>query len=97
MLVHEVADLILDAIDRPTLLAFDDLQWADELSLEVIGELARRGRERPLLLVGGYRPGELPAGSIHREWRARLLSQRLGRGGRASSRSPTSRPRSSRR
>ena len=72
------ADLILDAIDRPTLLAFDDLQWADELSLEVIGELSRRGRQRQLLLVAGYRPGELPAGSTHREWRARLLSQRLG-------------------
>ena len=78
VLVHEVVDLILDEIDRPTLLAFDDLQWADELSLEVIGELSRRGRQQPLLLVAGYRPGELPAGSIHREWRARLLSQRQG-------------------
>src|SRR4051794_9523511 len=78
VLVHEVVDRLLDAIDGPTLLAFDDLQWSDELSLEVIGDLSRRGRQRQLLLVAGYRPGELPAGSIHREWRARLLSQRLG-------------------
>ncbi|HKF85412.1 MAG TPA: AAA family ATPase [Candidatus Limnocylindrales bacterium] len=77
VLVHEIADRIVAAIDRPTLLAFDDLQWADELSLEVIGELARRGRERPLLLVAGYRLGELPPGSIQREWRSRLLSQRF--------------------
>ena len=49
VLVHEIAERIIDAIDRPTLLAFDDLQWADELSLEVIGELARLGRDRPLL------------------------------------------------
>jgi DNA-binding CsgD family transcriptional regulator len=77
LLVHAIADLLLDAIDTPTLLAFDDLQWADELSLEVIRELARRSRDLPLLLVGGYRVGELPAGSLHREWRARLLSQRM--------------------
>ena len=77
LLVHEIADLILGSIHAPTLLAFDDIQWADELSLEVIGDLARRAREVPLLLVAGYRLGELPTGSIHREWRARLLSQRL--------------------
>jgi DNA-binding CsgD family transcriptional regulator len=77
VLVHEIADRIIEAIDRPTLLVFEDLQWADELSLEVIGELARLGRERPLLLLGAYRLDELPVGSIHREWRARLISQRL--------------------
>ncbi len=77
MLVHEIADRIIEAVDQPTLLAFEDLQWADELSLEVIGELARLGRERPLLLLGAYRLDELPLGSMHREWRARLISQRL--------------------
>ena len=77
VLVHEIADRVIRAIDRPTLLVFEDLQWADELSLEVIGELARLGRERPLLVLGAYRLDELPAGSIHREWRARLISQRL--------------------
>ncbi len=77
LLVRDLADLILTAIDRPTLLAFEDLQWADELSLEVVGELARLGRDRPLLLVGTYRADELPVDSYHREWRARLLSQRL--------------------
>jgi DNA-binding CsgD family transcriptional regulator len=76
-LVHELADLVIGAIDRPTVLAFDDLQWADELSLEVIGELARLGRGLPLLLLTGYRLDELPPASLHREWRARLLSQRL--------------------
>ena len=68
---------LISGLDRPTLLVFEDLQWADELSLEVIGELARLGRDRPLLLLGAYRLDELPAGSIHREWRARLISQRL--------------------
>src|SRR3974390_2272479 len=33
-LVLEAVDLIVDALRGPTLLAFDDLQWADNLSLE---------------------------------------------------------------
>jgi DNA-binding CsgD family transcriptional regulator len=77
ILVHEIADQIVAAIDRPTVLAFEDLQWADELSLEVIGELARSAPSLPLLLLGSYRLDELPTGSIHREWRARLLTQRF--------------------
>ncbi len=77
ILVHELTDRIVAAIDRPTALAFEDLQWADELSLEVIGELARAAGKLPLLLIGSYRLDELPSGSIHREWRARLLTQRL--------------------
>ena len=58
------------------MLVFDDLHWTDEMSLEVIGELARHAADRPLLLIGDYRADEFPADTIHREWRARLLSQR---------------------
>jgi DNA-binding CsgD family transcriptional regulator len=77
ILVREISNLILSAIDRPTALAFEDLQWADELGLEVVGELARHGRDLPLLVLGTYRLDDLPTGSIHREWRSRLLTQRL--------------------
>jgi DNA-binding CsgD family transcriptional regulator len=77
LIVRSAADMILQAIDRPTMLVFEDLHWTDELSLEVIGELARHGADRPLLLIGGYRADEFPADTIHREWRARLLSQRF--------------------
>jgi len=76
LIVRAAADRILEAIDRPTLLIFDDLHWTDEMSLEVIGELARHGTDRPLFLLAGYRPDEFPVDSIHREWRSRLLSQR---------------------
>lgn len=76
LLVRGVADRILEAIDKPTVLVFDDLHWNDEMSLEVISELARLCADKPLFLLGGYRADEFPAGSIHREWRARLLSQR---------------------
>ena len=79
LIVRSAADRILEAIDRPTMLVFDDLHWTDEVSLEVIGELARHAGERPLLLLGGYRADEFPRDTIHREWRARLLSQRQAR------------------
>jgi DNA-binding CsgD family transcriptional regulator len=76
-LVRAATDRILAAIDEPTVLVFDDLHWADEISLEVVGELARIRGDAPLLLLGGYRADEFPVGSTHREWRSRLLSQRL--------------------
>jgi DNA-binding CsgD family transcriptional regulator len=76
LIVRSAADRILEAIDRPTMLVFDDLHWTDEVSLEVIGELARHAEGHPLLLLGGYRADEFPRDTIHREWRARLLSQR---------------------
>jgi DNA-binding CsgD family transcriptional regulator/tetratricopeptide (TPR) repeat protein len=76
VIVRSAADRILEAIDRPTLLVFSDLHWADEMSLEVIGELARHAAELPLLILGDYRADEFPPDGIHREWRSRLLSQR---------------------
>ena len=76
-LVLRAVDLIVAAADRPLMLTFDDLQWADDVSLEILTDLARATRERPLLLVGAYRTDELVAASILRPWRARLLSQRL--------------------
>jgi DNA-binding CsgD family transcriptional regulator len=76
LIVRAVADRILEAIDRPSMLVFQDLHWTDEMSLEVIGELARHAADRPLLLVADYRGDEFPADGIHREWRSRILSQR---------------------
>lgn len=75
--VLDVVDRILAAVEGPTMLDFEDLQWADEISLEVVGELARRARDLPLLLVGAYRTEELPPGSFFREWRSRLIAQRI--------------------
>ncbi|MGH2836995.1 MAG: ATP-binding protein, partial [Thermoleophilaceae bacterium] len=77
LMVRSIADRILEAIDRPTLLSFTDLHWTDEVSLEVIGELARHSADKSLLLVGDYRADEFAIDTIHREWRARLLSQRF--------------------
>jgi DNA-binding CsgD family transcriptional regulator len=77
MVVLRAVDLIADELDGPTMLSFDDLQWADDLSLEIITELARATRDRPVLLVGVYRTDELAPGAMLRQWRSRLLTQRM--------------------
>jgi DNA-binding CsgD family transcriptional regulator len=75
-LVHEVTD-ILCQVPTPALLTFENLQWADELSLEILATLARRVPDLPLLAIGTYRSDELATRVGLREWRSRLLTQRL--------------------
>ena len=77
VLVLRSVDLITGSLTGPLLLSFDDLQWADDISLEILTELARATRQRPLMLVGAYRSDEVAAGSMLRQWRSRLLSQRM--------------------
>jgi DNA-binding CsgD family transcriptional regulator len=79
-LVHDLADIVAtaaDGLDAPLLLWFDDLQWTDEISLDVIDGLARRAMDRRLLVVAAYRTDEVAPGSLLRGWRSRLLAQRL--------------------
>ncbi len=76
-LVLEIVSIIDRLVDRPTALIFEDLQWADDVSLEIIAELARTTRERPLLIVGAYRLDEAAPGTSLRDWRSRLLTQRI--------------------
>jgi DNA-binding CsgD family transcriptional regulator len=40
----------------PTILVIDDLQWADQASIMLLGRLARVARQLPLLLVAMMRP-----------------------------------------
>ena len=76
-LVKETVELILASLPGPTMLSFEDLQWADDVSLEIIAELARRSRDRALLLTGDYRAEDVPRGTSLRQWRARLVTQRI--------------------
>ena len=76
-LVMETVELILASLPGPTMLSFEDLQWADDVSLEIIAELARRSRDRALLLTGDYRTEDVPRGTSLRQWRARLITQRI--------------------
>ncbi|MFI5953306.1 ATP-binding protein [Cryptosporangium sp. NPDC051539] len=77
LLVRDAADA-LAAVDRPLVLALEDLHWADEMSLDVLDRAARRLREVPILVVGTYRSDELYPRSVLRTWRSRLLAQRAG-------------------
>ncbi len=76
-LVMELVERILNSLPGPTMLSFEDLQWADDVSLEVIAELARQSRDRQLLLTGDYRTEEVAPGASLRDWRARLITQRV--------------------
>ena len=56
-----VRDLLLTLVDRmcaagPTVLVLEDLQWADEASLDILGRLQEATRQLPLLLVESCRP-----------------------------------------
>ncbi len=77
LLQLDVAELLADlAVDGPTLLALEDLQWSDDLTLEIIEALARRVPDGRLLVVATYRTDELFPRAPLREWRARLVAQR---------------------
>ena len=77
MHVLDIVDTLADAAAEPTFLAFEDLHWADDLSLEVIGSLARRLADAPLFLVATLRVEEVASNPGLVEWRTRLLTQRL--------------------
>ena len=77
------------------MLSFEDLQWADDVSLEIIAELARRSRDTTLLITGDYRTEEAaarartcatgardssPSGSPRRSGSSRWIRARDGAG-----------------
>ncbi len=47
---------------RPLLIALDDLQWADQASVNLLFHLARRLPGSRVMLVGAYRPEEVTLG-----------------------------------
>ncbi|GAA1010246.1 LuxR family transcriptional regulator [Acrocarpospora pleiomorpha] len=78
LLVQNVVDLLVMAEPGgPMLVILEDLHWADELSLDVLGHLPGRLASRPMLIAGAYRSDELYPKLPMRDLRARLLPQRL--------------------
>ncbi|HVM25165.1 MAG TPA: AAA family ATPase [Candidatus Limnocylindrales bacterium] len=78
LLVLDLVDLVVSLSEgRSLVVSLEDLHWADDLSLEVLGQLARRIAGSAVAVVGTYRSDELYPRIPMREWRARLLTQRL--------------------
>jgi predicted ATPase len=62
-LFEQYAKVILAlATGQPLLLALDDLQWADEGSINLLFHLGRRLQGSRVLIVGIYRPAEVALG-----------------------------------
>ena len=59
---------------RPTLVVLDDLQWADESSLQLLEFITQPVRPVPLMIVGAYRHDELGTDA------ARVLARIAARG-----------------
>ncbi|HEY4151932.1 MAG TPA: LuxR C-terminal-related transcriptional regulator [Pseudolysinimonas sp.] len=76
LLVTDTAELIAELLPG-TLLRWEDLHWADEISLEVIERLAVLVRDAPGMIAATYRSDEMFSGTPLARWRARLLEQRL--------------------
>lgn len=66
---------------RPLVLVLDDLQWSDDSTLDVLASLARRREPSRLLVVGTYRPADVPAGhplaAVTRELRLHGLCEEI--------------------
>ena len=72
--LFEAIRLALAAIAarHPSALFLDDLQWADDATLELLSALARSIDEQPLLILGAFRSDELPRGHPIRRMRSEL-------------------------
>jgi DNA-binding NarL/FixJ family response regulator len=57
---------------QPTALFLDDLQWADDATLELLPALARTLPEQPVLILAAYRSDELPRAHPIRRMRSEL-------------------------
>jgi predicted ATPase/DNA-binding winged helix-turn-helix (wHTH) protein len=65
------------AAEKPLILVFEDLHWADGATLDLISALARRRGPVKLLLLSTYRPRSAEAENLLRELRHDLLVRKL--------------------
>jgi DNA-binding CsgD family transcriptional regulator len=62
---------------EPVAVFLDDLQWADNATLELLPQLAKAFVTEPVLLIGTYRSDEIPRGHPFRRLRNDLRRARL--------------------
>ena len=65
------------AAERPLMLIFEDLQWADDATLHLISALARRRGPAKLMLIATYRPQDATAENPLRGLKQDLRMRRL--------------------
>jgi predicted ATPase len=76
MLFESLSQLVIDISEKqPLLLVLDDLQWADDGSLQLLHYLARNIQTANVMICGAYRPEDIEdiRGSVH------ILSKTLKR------------------
>lgn len=77
VVLERLAGLFVSACgERPTGVLLDDLQWADEGTLEVLMGLAPLVESEPVLVIGTYRSDELTRTHPLRRLRSELRRQR---------------------
>ncbi|MGD8330736.1 MAG: AAA family ATPase, partial [Acidobacteriota bacterium] len=77
LLFKSVLEILGRAADkRPLVLLLDDLQWADESSLQLLEHIAPRLAELPILVVGTYRDVEADIDEAFARSMAALVRQR---------------------
>lgn len=54
------AEITQRVLEDPSILVFDDVQWCDEISADLLQHVVRAGRDRPCLVVLAARLGEMP-------------------------------------
>jgi DNA-binding CsgD family transcriptional regulator len=75
-LLDAVAAAITDtAADGPVAMFLDDLQWADDATLDALAATAALIETEPVLVVGAYRSDEMPRGHPLRRLRSELRRQ----------------------
>ena len=79
ILITDLADAIcsLGAAAGPVMITLEDLHWADDSTLAVLERIGRQLPSLPMVVVCTFRSDELYPRLPLRDWRTRLLTQRL--------------------
>src|SRR5882672_7388718 len=85
-MLREIGDALEAIASRnPLVIVFEDLQWVDYSTVDLISVLARRRTAAKLMLVGTYRDDEValsehPLGALKQDLRSRLLCHEIALG-----------------
>lgn len=61
-LFYQYTEILFAAAEEaPVVLFLDDLHWADEATCSLLGHVARRIDDKPVLILGTYRPADVAA------------------------------------